>query len=96
MLDRGDLSADDQPKIDLEIAFADLCRQAGLPKPEINRYLLLGDEYHEVDFLWRSERVVIETDGGSITRTAGKGRETIGATSCLRSTDSVTHESQTT
>lgn len=64
VLERGDLSAEDQPKSDLEIAFADLCRQAGLPRPEINRYLLLGDEYHEVDFLWRGERVVIETDGG--------------------------------
>ena len=63
VLERGDLSADDQPKSDLEIAFAELCGNAGLPRPEINRYLLLGDEYHEVDFLWRSERVVIETDG---------------------------------
>jgi very-short-patch-repair endonuclease len=64
VLERGDLSAEDQPKSGLEIAFAELCRTAGLPKPEINRYLLLGDEYHEIDFLWRSERVVIETDGG--------------------------------
>jgi very-short-patch-repair endonuclease len=25
---------------------------------------LLGDEYHQFDFLWRKQRVVIETDGG--------------------------------
>ena len=43
--------------------YRDLCVKAGLPNPEINRYVLLGDEYHRVDFLWRAYRVVIETDG---------------------------------
>ena len=35
--------------------FARLCAQHGLPKPAINRWVLLGDEYKEVDFLWRAE-----------------------------------------
>jgi very-short-patch-repair endonuclease len=51
------------PASGLERRYRDLCAAAGLPRPEINRYLLLGDEYHRVDFLWRRERVVIETDG---------------------------------
>ena len=63
VLARGDLGAN-IPASGLEVRYRDLCRQAGLPEPEINRYLLLGDEYHEVDFLWRAQRVVIETDGG--------------------------------
>jgi hypothetical protein len=62
VLARGDLG-DDVPASGLEVRYRDLCAQAGLPRPEINRYLLLGDEYHQVDFLWRAERVVIETDG---------------------------------
>jgi very-short-patch-repair endonuclease len=63
VLARGDLGVN-VPVSGLERRFRDLCRQAGLPAPEINRYVLLGDEYHKVDFLWRRERVVIEVDGG--------------------------------
>jgi hypothetical protein len=63
VLARGDLG-ENVPASGLEVRYRDLCAQAGLPKPAINRYLLLGDEYHRVDFLWRSQRVVIETDGG--------------------------------
>jgi len=62
VLARGDLGCD-VPASGLETRYRELCAQAGLPKPEINRYILLGDEYHRVDFLWRRERVVIETDG---------------------------------
>ena len=62
VLARGDLG-ENVPASGLEVRFRDLCAQAGLPKPAINRYLLLGDEYHRVDFLWREQRVVIETDG---------------------------------
>ena len=62
VLARGDLGSD-IPASGLETRYRELCAHAGLPKPEINRYILLGDEYHRVDFLWRRERVVIETDG---------------------------------
>ena len=61
-LARGDLG-ENVPASGLEVRYRDLCARAGLPKPDINRYILLGNEYHRVDFLWRKERVVIETDG---------------------------------
>ncbi len=62
VLARGHLGSD-VPASGLEVRYRNLCASAGLPKPEINRHILLGDEYHQVDFLWRAERVVIETDG---------------------------------
>ena len=62
VLARGDLGSN-VPASGLERRFRRLCQEAGLPAPEINRYFLLGDEYHKVDFLWREQRVVIEVDG---------------------------------
>jgi very-short-patch-repair endonuclease/predicted transcriptional regulator of viral defense system len=62
VLARGDLG-EEIPASGLERRYRDLCAAAGLPAPEVNRYLLLGDEYHKVDFLWRRERVVVEVDG---------------------------------
>jgi hypothetical protein len=62
VLERGDLDGEDVPKSGLEARYADLCARAGLPKPSINRWVLLGDEYHQVDFLWRSQKVVVEID----------------------------------
>jgi hypothetical protein len=43
----------------LERSFLDLCRSHGLPRPEVN-VLVAG---LEVDFLWRSAGLVVETDG---------------------------------
>ncbi len=62
VLERGDMSGENVPKSGLEERFAQLCKTHGLPKPGVNRWLLLGDVYKEVDFLWRSEKVVIEVD----------------------------------
>ena len=62
VLARGDLGSN-IPASGLERRFLQLCEDAGLPAPEVNRYLLLGDEYHKVDFLWRAQRVVVEVDG---------------------------------
>jgi very-short-patch-repair endonuclease len=62
VLARGDLG-ENVPASGLERRFRDLCEQAGLPAPEINRHLLLGDTFHKVDFVWRAQRVVIEVDG---------------------------------
>lgn len=62
VLARGDLG-ENVPASGLERRYRDLCARAGLPKPVINRWILLGDEYHQVDFLWRRERVVVEVDG---------------------------------
>lgn len=44
---------------DLESDFLALCRTHGIPKPETHA-LVAG---HRVDFLWRAEKVVVETDG---------------------------------
>lgn len=55
----GEEGAGDRTRSDLESAFLALCRRLDLPPPEVNvrigRYL--------VDFLWREERLVVETDG---------------------------------
>lgn len=52
---------------ELEEAFLALCRRAGLPQPELQQWLQLGDGEPpiRVDFLWRAQRVVVETDGES-------------------------------
>ncbi|HWT91411.1 MAG TPA: DUF559 domain-containing protein [Solirubrobacteraceae bacterium] len=51
---------DDAPtKEELEQRFLELCDRHGLPRPEVNAPLL----GFTVDFLWRDQRVVVETDG---------------------------------
>jgi very-short-patch-repair endonuclease len=49
----------DLTRSELERIFLRLCRRHRLPQPEVNARL--GP--HEVDFLWRRHRVVVETDG---------------------------------
>jgi very-short-patch-repair endonuclease len=44
---------------ELEERMLALCRGRGLPQPEVN----CGIEGHEVDFVWREARLVVETDG---------------------------------
>jgi very-short-patch-repair endonuclease len=59
------LAADDQEdevaatRSELELGFLRLCRRHRLPEPEVN--VRLGP--FTVDFLWRSRRLVVETDG---------------------------------
>jgi predicted transcriptional regulator of viral defense system len=48
---------------ELERRFLTLCRRAGLPPPEVNAWIEVGDEGFQVDFLWRRQRLVVETDG---------------------------------
>jgi hypothetical protein len=48
----------DHTRSDLEALFLALCRRYGLPAPEINAKL----GRWEVDFLWRSARLVVEVD----------------------------------
>ena len=51
---------DDAPtRSELERRFLELCRDHDVPRPEVNVWL----EGYEVDFLWRSERLIVETDG---------------------------------
>ncbi|HEU4461936.1 MAG TPA: DUF559 domain-containing protein, partial [Solirubrobacterales bacterium] len=48
----------DRTRSDLETLFLELCARHGVPRPEVN--VRLGR--WEVDFLWRSRRLVVETD----------------------------------
>jgi very-short-patch-repair endonuclease len=54
----------DRTRSDLETLFLDLWRQHHLPSPEVN--VKLGR--WEVDFLWRSQRVVVEVDSWTYHR----------------------------
>ena len=49
---------------ELEERFLALCRAASLPRPGVNEWLDIDDlPAVKADFLWRAERLVIETDG---------------------------------
>lgn len=48
----------------MEAKMLPLLTHYSLPIPETNVKLRAGRKTFEVDFLWRSERVVVETDGG--------------------------------
>jgi len=48
----------DRTRSDLETLFLDICRRYAIPHPEVN--VKLGR--WTVDFLWRNERLVVETD----------------------------------
>jgi very-short-patch-repair endonuclease len=44
---------------ELEERFLEMCDLHGLPRPEVNAVI----EGYEVDFVWREERLIVETDG---------------------------------
>ncbi|MGO9754047.1 MAG: hypothetical protein ACLP8S_17800 [Solirubrobacteraceae bacterium] len=50
---------------ELEETFLRLTRGIGLPDPEVQQWLDLGDgePLIRADFLWRMQRVIVETDG---------------------------------
>jgi predicted transcriptional regulator of viral defense system len=55
---------------ELEEAFLAICREAGVPTPEVNAWMTLADgSAIKVDFLWRNERLAVETDGHPFHRT---------------------------
>lgn len=55
---------------ELEEAFLALCREAALPTPEVNAGMTLADgSAIRVDFLWREQRLAVETDGHPFHRT---------------------------
>jgi uncharacterized protein YjiS (DUF1127 family) len=48
----------------MEAKFLPLLTEAGLPIPQTNAKLRLAGKVYEVDFLWRDQKLVVETDGG--------------------------------
>jgi hypothetical protein len=56
---------------ELEEEMLVLSRAVNLPPPEVNKWLVLSDGEGAVKayFLWRAQRLVIETDGGKYHRT---------------------------
>ena len=59
----ADLAEPALTKSDLEERFLALCRAALLPSPEVNAGLVIDDGPPiEVDFLWRAQRLAVETD----------------------------------
>lgn len=48
----------------MEAKLLPLLSEAGLPIPETNVRLRVGARTYEVDFLWRRQKLVVETDGG--------------------------------
>jgi very-short-patch-repair endonuclease len=51
--------ASESTRSELEDLFLRLCRRHRLPRPEVN--VRIGR--YEVDFLWREQRLIVETDG---------------------------------
>jgi predicted transcriptional regulator of viral defense system len=51
---------------ELEEAFFAICRRIKAPLPEVQKWIDLGDggSMIRADFLWRQQRVIVETDGG--------------------------------
>jgi very-short-patch-repair endonuclease len=49
----------ERTRSDLELAFLRLCRRSRVPEPEVNICL----DSLEVDFLWREQLLVVESDG---------------------------------
>jgi len=49
----------------LEEAFLALCRKVGVPDPQVNEWIDLGDGEQPIwaDFVWRPQRLIVETDG---------------------------------
>jgi very-short-patch-repair endonuclease len=48
----------------MEAKLLPLLTEAALPIPQTNVRLRAGRKTYEVDFLWRAEKIVVETDGG--------------------------------
>jgi Transcriptional regulator, AbiEi antitoxin/Protein of unknown function (DUF559) len=54
----------------LEERFLALCRSASLPSPAVNAWITLDDGVaYQADFLWRSHKLIAETDGRDVHTT---------------------------
>jgi very-short-patch-repair endonuclease len=70
----------------MEAKLLPLLSEAALPIPQTNARVRAGGKTYEVDFLWRAERVVVETDGGRFhdnpaagSRDSGRNRALVAA-----------------
>jgi len=50
----------------LEEVFLAICRSGGVARPGVNAWVPLTDEEFKVDFMWRRERLIVETDGHGV------------------------------
>jgi hypothetical protein len=48
---------------ELEDCFLGICRRAAVSEPEVNGWVDTPSEALEVDFVWRGEGLIVETDG---------------------------------
>jgi very-short-patch-repair endonuclease/predicted transcriptional regulator of viral defense system len=64
---RSVLSGLEEPGLtasEFEELFLELCRTASVRRPDVNQWLVIDElPAIKVDFLWRAERIVVETDG---------------------------------
>ena len=47
---------------ELERMFLHICLQAGLPQPEVNVLIEVGNKRYRPDFLWRPQGLILEAD----------------------------------
>ena len=66
----GDLSDPTLTRSELEERFLALCGRADLAQPAVNAWVQTRDGAVQVDFLWRGEKLVVETDGRAFHATA--------------------------
>jgi hypothetical protein len=59
----------DRTRTELERRFFALSKQAGLPRPAVNEWMAIAGEEWECDFVWHSQRVIVEVDGWETHRT---------------------------
>ena len=64
----------------MEAKLLPLLTEAALPIPETNVRVRAAGESYEVDFLWRAEKLVVETDGGRFHDNPAAGPATAIAT----------------
>lgn len=66
----GQATATTLTRSELEEGLLELCRAARLPAPQLNAWIALDGGGLEADFLWREQRLIVETDGRQVHTTS--------------------------